>query len=211
MSGLTFSIAGAEPCRHVASPTIRFRLRIANRGAPIEAIVLRAQIRIEPQWRSYDAKEQGLMRDLFGEASRWEKTLHALSWADLPVAVPAFEDTIEVDVRVPCTYDFDLAASRYTSALGGGEIPLRFFFSGSIFREGPQTFAVELVPWSSECAYRMPHEVWRGAMAACYGDAAMIKVDRETFERLQGMRAETDSTTWEEAFGILLDSREITP
>jgi hypothetical protein len=189
MSDLTFSIAGAEPALHAASPTIRFALKISDDGEQIEALVLRSQIRIEPQWRSYTDAEKLLLRDLFGTTDRWNKTLHALAWADVPVMVPAFSGETQVNVHVPCTYDFDVE---------GGNIPLRFLFSGSVFRAGANAFSAERISWSSECAYRMAYEVWRDAMRACYGDSALIRIDRETFEYLQRLRAETGATSWDE-------------
>jgi hypothetical protein len=38
-----------------------------------------------------------------------------------------------VDSAVPCTFDFDLAATKYFPALGSGEIPLCVMFSGTVF------------------------------------------------------------------------------
>jgi hypothetical protein len=200
MSDLTFSIVGVEPKLHAASPTIRFILQIGGEGA--EAIVLRTQIRIEPQWRSYSDAEKPLLRDLFGTADRWDKTLHALAWADVPVMVPAFSGETLVDVNVPCTYDFDVTATRFFSAVEAGHIPLRFLFSGSIFRNGAQAFSVDRVSWSSECAYRMPHDVWRDAMRAYYGNSVVLRIDRETFEYLQRLRAETGATSWDEVLRL---------
>ena len=34
---------------------------------------------------------------------------------------------------MPCTYDLEVAASRYLDALADGEVPLEFLFSGSVF------------------------------------------------------------------------------
>jgi hypothetical protein len=199
-----FSVVDAQAKTHAASPTIRFTLAIRCEGAPVEAIVLRTQIRIEPQWRSYEAAEQELLVDLFGTPDRWNTTLHVLAWADVPVMVPAFDGETQVGVAVPCTYDFDVPATRFFSALSGGEIPLRFLFSGSIFRRADQSFTVEMVSWSSECGYRMPLQVWRSAMNACYGDSALLRLDREMFERLQRVRAKIGAHTWEQTFAHLL-------
>jgi hypothetical protein len=213
MSDLDFSIVSAEPVRHAASPTIRFALRIrhgdvtrhgelaeprAELVEAIEALVLRVQLRIEPQWRSYSDAEKPLLNDLFGTPDRWGTTLRALSWADVPVMVPAFTGETEASVNVPCTYDFDVTAARYFSALEDGEIPLRFLFSGSIFHHGDAGFSSERISWSSECAYRMPHRVWRDAMRACYGDSVLLRIDRETFEHLQRIRASTGAQSWDE-------------
>jgi Family of unknown function (DUF6084) len=205
-----FSVVDAEAKAHAASPTIRFKLAIRCQGAAVEAIVLRTQIRIEPQWRSYDAAEQDLLVDLFGTPDRWNTTLHALAWADVPVMVPAFDRETEVDVAVACTYDFDVAATRFFNAVAGGEIPLRFLFSGSIFRRSEESFLVEMLSWSSECGYRMPWRVWRSAMNACYGDSALLRVDREMFVQLQRVRAKIGAHSWEQTFAHLLaDDRKL--
>lgn len=47
--------------------------------------------------------------------------------------VPSFTGEIETDVPVPCSYDMDIAAGRYFSALEDGEAPLLMLFSGTAF------------------------------------------------------------------------------
>jgi hypothetical protein len=199
-----FSVVDAQAKAHAASPTVNFKLAIRSHGEPVEAIVLRAQIRIEPHWRSYDAAEQELLVDLFGTPDRWNTTLHALAWTDVPVMVPAFDGETEIELGVPCTYDFDLAATRFFNGLAGGEIPLRFLFSGSVFYRGEKSFVVEMLSWSSECTYRMPLHVWRSAMSACYGDSALLRVNREMFLQLQRVRAKLGAPSWEQTFAHLL-------
>jgi hypothetical protein len=196
MTQLHFEITGAQAKKHAASPTIAFGLNIVADG-DVEAMVLRVQIRIEPQWRSYEAREKTLLGDLFGTPDRWDTTLRTLSWADVPVVVTAFACETQAEICVPCTYDFDLAATRFFTALGSGEVPLRFLFSGSIFREEKTGFSSERVPWSCEAAYRMPLDVWNDAMRACYGDDVLVRVSRETFEYLQSVRALSNATSFD--------------
>ncbi len=203
MSAISFAVTAAHAKRNAAAPSIVFETRVTA-PEPIEAMVLRAQIRIEPQWREYDGAEKTLLVDLFDTPDRWGTTLHALSWADITVTVPAFERETQTEVTVPCTYDFDAAATRYLNALGGGEIPVRLLFSGAIFRCAPSGFSTERVPWSSEAAYRMPLHVWHEAMRACYGDDALIRVTRETLNRLQRYRALSGATSWDQLFERLL-------
>lgn len=203
MSALKFEVTGAQAKQHVAIPSIAFRIRVTA-GERIEALVLRAQLRIEPQWREYREEEQALLNDLFGTPERWNTTLRPLSWADVPLVVTAFDGETQAGVTVPCTYDFDLAASRFLNALDGGDIPVRFLFSGAIFRDGTQGFVTERVSWSSECAYRMPLDVWHQAMRACYGDSALIRVSRDTLARLQRYRALSGTTNWDELLERLM-------
>jgi hypothetical protein len=203
VTNLRFSVEEATAKRYAAMPTIVFRLRIAT-SEPLEALVLRAQLRIEPQWREYTGVEQELLNDLFGTPERWNTTLRSFSWADVSVMVPGFTESIVADVPVTCTYDFDVTATRFLHALGGGDIPLRFLFSGGIFRTGAAGFSTERISWSSECAYRMPAAVWRDALQACYGDDALVRVKRETLERLHRHRALSGATSWDEVLERLL-------
>ena len=196
MRHLHFSVRDAQAKPHTAVPTIAFALRIASQEG-IEALVLHAQLRIEPQWREYEGTEKTLLNELFGTPDRWQTTLRTFSWADVPVMVPAFEKETIVEVAIPCTYDFDIAAAKYLNALGGGLIPVRFLFSGAIFRRTP-SFSSERVSWASECAYRLPYEVWKEAMRACYGDDALIRIKHETFERLLEYRALSGASSWDD-------------
>jgi hypothetical protein len=203
MTELRFSIEDAKPKPYAALPTIAFRLRIAS-GAPLEALVLRAQVRIEPQWRDYNGTEQATLNDLFGTPERWNTTLRTFSWADVSVTVPGFDEITVAELPVAATYDFDVTATRFLNALGGGDVPLRFLFSGAVFRAGASGLSTERVAWSSECAYRMPVSVWREALAACYGDDALIRIKRETLERLHRHRSLGGATTWDEVLERLL-------
>lgn len=196
MKGLEFEITGVRAKKYAASPTILFDMKILA-GRRIEALVLRAQLRIEPQWRPYDPRERALLNDLFGTPDRWNTTLRSLSWADVPVVVTGFTKETRAVIEVPCTYDFDLAATRFLTALGGGEIPLRFLFSGAIFSAGASGFSTERVAWSSEAAFRMPVSIWHEAMRGCYGDDVLLRISRETFEHLQTVRALSGATTWD--------------
>jgi Family of unknown function (DUF6084) len=203
MSDIRFSVVDAQAKQNAASPTIVFQLRVSTE-APVDALVLRAQLRIEPQWRAYDPEEQALLGDLFGTPDRWHATLRTFSWADVSLVVPGFSDEIETEITVPCTYDFDQAATRFFDVLHSGAIPVRFLFSGPVFRSARTGFMTERIPWSSECAYRMPVSVWHEAMRACYGDDALIRISLETLEKLRRYRALSSAATWDEVLERLM-------
>ena len=57
--------------------------------------------------------EQEQLKELFGETERWSKSLHPLLWANINVNVPAFTGSTVVDVPVPCTFDFNVAMTKY--------------------------------------------------------------------------------------------------
>ncbi len=203
MSDITFDVVDAQAKHYAASPTIAFRLRVTA-SAPIDAMVLRTQLRIEPQWRTYDQEEQTLLGDLFGTPDRWHATLRTFAWADVSLVVPGFDGETEAEVAVPCTYDFDQAATRFFDVVHSGAIPIRFLFSGAIFRTGGSGFSTERVAWSSECAYRMPVTVWREAMRACYGDDALIRINLDTLEKLRRYRALSGAANWDQVLERLM-------
>ena len=106
-----------------------FRLRIREavkpeqQPTPIHAIALRCQVRIEPARRRYKAAEMDRLRDLFGTPERWGQTLLPLSWTHISSIVPPFTLSHSVDLHVPCSFDFSLAATKYFAALDDGNIP----------------------------------------------------------------------------------------
>ncbi len=68
--------------------------------------------------------------------------------------VQGFTGSTEVDLALPCTYDFEVTGSSYLHALGDGDVPLDFLFSGTVFTRGGTGFGVEQVPWDREARYR---------------------------------------------------------
>ena len=99
----------------------------------IHSVALRCQIQLEVTRRQYSAEDQEQLRDLFGETERWGQTLKTMLWTHASVVAPAFQDTTVVDVPVPCTFDFNVAATKYFHGLGDGDVPLNFLFSGTVF------------------------------------------------------------------------------
>ena len=89
------------------------------------------------------------------------ETLKPFQWMQCNTTVHGFTGETEVDLALPCTYDFDVVASRYLHALGDGAVPLTLLFSGTVFTRGDNGFAVEQVPWGCEARYQMPVQVWR--------------------------------------------------
>ena len=94
---------------------------------------MRCQIQLEVTRRRYTAEDQEKLRDLFGEPDRWGQTLRNLLWTHVNVNVPPFQETTVVDLPVPCTFDFNVAATKYFHGLGDGEVPLCLMFSGTVF------------------------------------------------------------------------------
>jgi hypothetical protein len=207
MPDLSFTIAAAEPIRFAAVPTLGFRLEVAQPagGQPIENILLQAQIQIDTPRRRYTPEEQAGLRDLFGDISNWSRTLRTMHWTHANVLVPAFEERIAVDLAVPCTFDFNVAATKYFHALDDGEVPLTFLFSGTVFyRDECGGLQMTRVPWTKEAQYRLPASVWRSMMDAYYPNTAWLCLQRETFEKLAACKRRRGIPTWERLIEELL-------
>src|SRR5215469_14443473 len=112
MPDLRFQVEGAEPERVAAAPLLLFKLRVTDvaPAAPVHAVMLRCQVRIEPARRRYIAAEQGRLLDLFGTPERWGQTLRPMLWTHVSLALPSFTGGCATDLPVPCSYDFSLAA-----------------------------------------------------------------------------------------------------
>jgi hypothetical protein len=214
MPDLNFQVEGAEPQRFAASPHLFFKLRITEAGGsgeptPIHAVALRCQVRIEPAQRRYSAAEQGRLVDLFGTPDRWGQTLRSMFWTDVNTVVPSFCGCGTVDLSVPCSYDFCLAATKYFAALDNGEIPLSFLFSGTIFYETPiRGLQVAQVPWDKEASFRLPATTWKQLMDLYYPNSAWLCLRKDVFDALNNYRSRHGLPTWEQTIQRLLAAEE---
>jgi hypothetical protein len=201
---LTFACTGVRADPYATAPALVFRLRItAEGGARVHALALRCQIRIEPARRHYEPSEADQLRDLFGEPSRWGSTLHPVQFAQVPLTVPGFTGQTEVDLVVPCTYDMDIAATRYFRALRDGEVPLLMLFSGTAFT-GHGGFQAEPVPWDREARCRMPVRVWREMIEQHFPGCGWIRLPRDTMDALLRYRSQRALPSWEATLQSLL-------
>ncbi|WP_410668194.1 DUF6084 family protein [Amycolatopsis sp. cmx-4-68] len=205
MAELTFDCLDVRPLKYAAAPTLAFKLRISElTGQPVHAMVLRVQIRIEPQRRRYADEESELLTHLFGDRSRWGETLKPFQFTTVSVTVPGFAGATEVDAEVPCTYDLEVAAGKYFHALTEGVVPMVLLFSGTVFGKGGPGFWVEQVPWHTQAEYRMPVTVWDELMTRYFPNVAWIKLPRETVDALLKYKAQHAIPTWEAAVEQLL-------
>ena len=208
MPDLQFKIESAESVAFAAVPLLAFRMRVEDSSASdaIHSIALHAQIQIETPRRNYSSTEQERLVDLFGEPSRWGQTLRPMLWTHADVTVPAFSDSIAVDLRVPCSFDFNLAATKYFYGLSEGDIPLIFLFSGSCFYAGQHGgLAMAPIPWSKETRFRLPVHVWREMMDGYYPNSAWLRIRQDVFDRLYQYKSRAGVATWEEALERLLE------
>jgi hypothetical protein len=197
----------AEP--YAAAPQLTARLRIQeSSGQTIHAIALRCQVRIEPQRRRYEEADESGLRALFGERDRWVDTLKPFLWMQCNAMVQGFTNITEVDLALPCTYDFDVTGSRYLHAVGEGTISLALLFSGTVFTKGASGFGVQQVPWDCEADYQLPVSVWRQMIASYFPHTGWIRLDHDMVNTLADFRARHGLTTWEETMQTLLAARD---
>src|SRR5262249_5728054 len=148
---------------------------------------------------------QDRLRDLFDTPDRWGQTLRPMLWTHVSTVVPRFTDVAAVDLPVPCTFDFNVAATKYFDALEGGEVLLTLLFSGTIFYEDEDRgLQVSQIPWEKEAAYRLPVRVWKDMMELHYPNCAWLCLRKDVFDRLAHYKSRHGVPTWEQALDNLL-------
>jgi hypothetical protein len=208
MPDLNFSITKAEPVPYAASPMLNFELNIADAESEqtlIHSVALRCQIRIEPVRRKYEPAEKEKLSDLFGEPSRWGQTLRTMLWTNTTLMVPEFRGKTTIQFPVPCTYDFNIATTKFFHALEDGQVPLCFLFSGTIFyAAGGESFQVMQIPWEKEASFRLPVPVWKQMMEMYYPNSAWLCLRKDAFNALNDFKMRRGLPTWEAAIEKLL-------
>jgi hypothetical protein len=170
---------------------------------------LKCQVQIDAPARPYDRREEEGLGDLFGPRSRWGTTLRSLLWAHVNVTVPAFQDDVVVDVQIPCTYDLNVAATKYFHSLESGTVPITLLFSGTVFYAGEhEVLQVAPVSWSKEARYALPVAVWKEVVDHYFPNAGFILLQREVLDRLYRFRVKRGLPTWERALESLLARAE---
>jgi hypothetical protein len=203
---LEFTVLGAEPIEHAASPGVRFRLHAGEpEGRVVYAVALSTQIHVDPARRPYEDEERERLVELFGPRERWGATTHSFQWARVDSLVPSFTGSTMFAVEVPCTYDLEVASAKYFDSLGSGVVPLSFHFNGTVLYCGAEDrLQVVLVPWSCSTRWSMPVEVWRKTIDAHYPGGGWIRLQRETLEALARRKAQRGLHTFDDTVRDLL-------
>ena len=205
MAELVFDCVGAEADRYAVVPSMTLRLRITETsGERVDAIALRCQIRIEPHRRRYSAQEAERLHDLFGDTDRWADTLKPLQFTTLSTMVPGFTGATTQELPLLCSYDLEIASTKYFSSLEDGMIPLLLLFSGTIFSTRDGRMNVQQVPWSKESVFPLPVKVWRQTVDLHFPNSAWFRVQQDTLEALQRFKSRNALTTWDSTLNALL-------
>ena len=204
---LTFAVRGVTAVQPAAVPTLEFAVAIDSRGVPIRSILLDVQLQIAARQRDYAEEADAGLEQLFGTRDRWGATLRTLPWTRTTVVVPAFTGACTTHVSVPCTYDLEVTASRYFSALHDGEVPLEFLFSGSVFFAAANgLLQTTRIGWDQDADFRLPVAVWREMMDRHFAGSAWLRLRRAEYDRLAAYKATRALRTWEETIETLLES-----
>lgn len=209
MPDLDFAVEGAEAIPYAAVPTLGFKIRIRN--APDERVrnvALQVQMQIEPAQRAYNSREKERLNDLFGDPSRWGQTLKTLLWTRTTLFVAPFTGETLVELPVHCTFDFNVAVTKYFGGLEDGSVPVTLLFSGSVFYEEKGLLQIGQISWSREASYRLPVAVWRTMMDLYYPNTAWLCLERDVFDRFVAYKTRHGLGTLDRALDHVLHAAE---
>jgi hypothetical protein len=207
MPELVFQVRGAEAAGSAAAPSIALYVEITTtpREQTIQTVVLNCQIQIEAARRSYAGAEQSRLRDLFAEPERWGQTLRPLLWTNLTTMVPGFTDSIGTKLAIPCTFDLNVAATKYFHAIAEGTVPITLLFSGTVFyRNGSNQLQATPIPWNSQTRYALPIDIWKRCVDLHHPNTAWLGLRRDNFERLYEFKVRHGLATFDEAIERML-------
>jgi hypothetical protein len=211
MPDLKFQVTQVAPAAYAAAPAVTVGLRIGNEVPEevIQSISLNCQVQLQPLGRPYSALEEAKLLDLFGERSHWGQTMKPLHWTNAVVKVPPFTGRTDVELQLPCSLDFDVAANKYFYGLSAGAASVSVMFSGTVFYSRDDgSLQVAQIPWDREVRFQLPVEVWKGAIDAHYPDMGWLRLPRETFDRLYRYKVARSIPFWKDLIEQLLDDAE---
>ncbi len=208
---LRFAITGVRTVEHAAAPTIAFTMEVED---PAEREVFMAGltvgVHLEPSKRAYQEQDKAKLVELFGEPHRWSTTAQRMVWSIETVLLPSFKGSTTVEIPIACSYDVELAATKYFHSVTDGEIPLAFHFNGSVYYAGDDgKLQVIQIAWDTICDFKMPIEAWREMIDSYYPYRGWVPVHRDTLEALQRLKTRTGSPTFDAAITELLAEQTI--
>ena len=207
MPDLSFQVEAVIETPNSATPQLSFNVRITNaEHQPIHSIALRVQVQIEPIRRRYNDEEKIRLKELFGATEQWSKSLQPMLWTNANVNVPGFNAETEIEVPVPCTFDFNVAMSKYIYGLQEGGLPTSLLFNGTVFYAAAGAgLQVMQIPWDREARYILPIKVWKEMMDRYYSNVAVLTLRRDVFDRLYEFKSQNAIVTWDQVVERMLD------
>ena len=193
MPDLAITVDEAEAVPFAASPMLAFKLSVANKDAAeaIHTVVLRCQIQIEVTRRRYTAEDQARLRDLFGEPDRWGQTCATCCGPTPAWWCRSSRASTTVDLQVPCTFDFNVATTKYFNGLDGrrhsaaADVQRHGFLRG----RGRGRCTWRRFPGTKKPKFRLPLKVWKDMMDSYYPNIAWLCLRRDVFEELAAVQS----------------------
>jgi hypothetical protein len=201
-----FQVLGATGRRHAAVPALDFDVHVSEPGGrQVYAIVLTAQVMIEPARRTYDPETREKLVELFGPPERWATTTRSLVWHQADALVRAFTGSATFRLAVPASFDMEVASSKYLYGLEDGEVPLAFNFNGTVHYRGDDgRVQMSLIPWACSAEFRLPVATWRDLIEHYYPRTGWIALREETLLALQREKAKRALPTLDSCVSELL-------
>ncbi len=130
--------------------------------------------------------------------------MRSMLWTHVNLLIPAFVGATVADLPIECSYDFNVAATKYFSSLEDGDVPLCFLFSGTCFYQAENGLQAAQISWEREANYRLPVAVWKDMIAQYYPSSVWMQVDKQLFGRLHEFKTRNAIPTWDQALEQLL-------
>ena len=123
------------------------------------------------------------------------------------VLVPGFSGPNgAVDMQVPCTFDFNVAATKYFAGLDGRRDSAEHALQRYRLlcpRRQPIAGRSHLV--GKRGTITLPVTLWREMMESYYPNSVWLNLHRDVFERLYRYKMQHGIPTWEQALEQVLD------
>lgn len=202
MLELRVQVGEARVAPHSAVPALDFPLHW-EADQPVRSLALQARIHLEPTRREpldrpllerHSPAEIAWLRPLFGEPEQWSRSVSSLFWTQVNAQASGQQP---LELRIPCSFDMSLAITRYLYGLEGGNVELRWSFSGSIFWDSPQGLQVSPIRPGLEARSLLAVKLWQELMQQHHGQQVCIPVSCEAFARLERYRDEHKIFDWD--------------
>ncbi|HEX3928093.1 MAG TPA: DUF6084 family protein [Gemmatimonadales bacterium] len=189
---LAFTVERVFAVHHAVAPAIGFAVHVTTAdAAPVAAISLQVQLRLNAAARRYTPDERSALAPLMGTGEQWGRANGSLHWANITAVVPPFDGPVTVELLAPLTYDFDVTTAQYLHALQDGAVPVDLLFSGTVFyHDADGLLQAAMIPWDREAHTVLPVSVWREAMDQHFPGSGWIRLSRHTLSRLVSYRAQ---------------------
>lgn len=206
-----FEIISTEAVPRSSIPTLRFHAEVSDlSGIRIQFIALSVLITIEPGLRTYDPATRERLVELFGEPERWGSTTGAFRWTQVETVVPAFTGQGSFRFAVECSYDHEIAATKYFAGISEGVYPLQMHFNGTTYYED-EGGRLQILPlaWDRSTRFELPVPVWREMIDSHYPLGGWLRLSEQTLLDLGRHKAASGAPTIDDCVRGLLEQARV--